>query len=134
MKELYFAQLQELSGQAVAHLLVGWLLSYPLMGPIFRSATQGWLFRLPLTVTIASFLSVQAANWGRPKKAFHEVMSQPAPHGSYLRRSIKEHFPVWWNEVSKELHENGYSLPEMNEYDKQVQIPRTSTHFDATFY
>jgi len=63
---------------------------------------------------------------------FHEIVSQPAPHGSYLRRSIKEHFPVWWNEVSTDLNANGYSLPEMTQYDKQIEIPKTHTHFDAS--
>ena len=61
-------------------------------------------------------------------------MSQPAPHGSYLRKSIAHHFPVWWSDVSKNLHENGYSLPEMNEYDKRTTIQETHTHFDATYY
>ena len=32
------------------------------------------------------------------------------------------------------MHENGYSLPEMNEYDKRTEMPKTHTKFDATFY
>ena len=85
-------------------------------------------------MTFATFLGVQASNWQRPSKAFHEIMSQPAPHGSYLRRSLKEHFPVWWNDVSGQLHTNGYSLPEMTQYDKATEIPKTHTRFDPTFY
>mmetsp|Transcript_37296 Transcript_37296/g.35901 ORF Transcript_37296/g.35901 Transcript_37296/m.35901 type:complete len:85 (+) Transcript_37296:235-489(+) len=82
----------------------------------------------------ATFLGVQGSYWYRPSKPFHELVCQPAPHGSYLRRSLKEHFPVWWNQVSKQLHENGYSLPEMNEYDKKLDIQKTHTRFDSTFY
>ena len=89
--------MQELSGQAVAHLIFGYALTFPLMGPIFKSHTHKWVFRFPVMATIATFLSVQAANWPRESRTFHEIMSQPAPHGSYLRRTIKEHFPVWWN-------------------------------------
>ena len=58
MKELYFSQLQELSGQAVCHMIFGWALTYPFFGPIFKSATHGWSFRFPVAVTIALFLSV----------------------------------------------------------------------------
>jgi hypothetical protein len=100
MKELYFWQLQEMSGQFVAHVIFGWALTYPLMGPIVKSHMHGWMLRFPVAMTVATFLGVQASNWQRPSKTFHELMSQPAPHGSYLRRSIKEHFPVWWNDVS----------------------------------
>lgn len=39
-----------------------------------------------------------------------------------------------WNDVSAELHENGYSLPEMSQYDKRVELPKTHTRFDNTFY
>ena len=85
-------------------------------------------------MTFATFLGVQASNWQRPSKTFHEIMSQPAPHGSYLRRSLKEHFPVWWNDVSGQLHTNGYSLPEMPQYDKSVEIQKTHTRFDPSFY
>ena len=134
MKELYFWQLQELSGQFLAHFIVGWGLTFPLMGPIVRSATHGWMLRFPVALSIATFLGVQGSNRRRPSRTFHEIVAQPAPHGSYLRRSIKEHFPVWWNDVSKELSDNGYSLPEMNEYDKKLEIQNTHTKFDTSFY
>ena len=134
MKELYFWQLQEMSGQFVSHVLFGWALTYPLMGPIVKSSLHGWMLRFPVAMTFATFLGVQASNWQRPSKTFHEIMSQPAPHGSYLRRSLKEHFPVWWNDVSGQLHTNGYSLPEMPQYDKSVEIQKTHTRFDPSFY
>merc|ERR1712086_513116 len=72
-----------------------------------------------------------AAAWERPSTAFHELVSQPAPHGSYLRRTVREHFPVWWAQVSADLHADGYSLPEMNEYDKSTTIQRSHTQFDS---
>ena len=75
MKELYYQQLQELSGQAVCHLLFGFSLSFLMMGPVVRSATHGWMLRIPPTLTIATFLSVQASNWQRPNRTFHELMS-----------------------------------------------------------
>jgi hypothetical protein len=130
MKELYAWQLQELSGQFIVHTAVGWGLTFPLMGPIVKSATHGWYLRLPVALTFATFLGVQASAWERPSKAFHDLVAQPAPHGSYLRRSIKEHFPVWWNSVSANLHQNGYSLPEMNEYDKSTKIQNNHISFN----
>ncbi len=102
--------------------MVGWGLTFPLMGPIVRSATHGWMLRLPPALCFATFLSVQGSAWERPSKQFHDLMAQPAPHGSYLRKSVKEHFPVWWNHVSADLHSAGYTLPEMNEYDKAILI------------
>ena len=116
------------------YFLAGWGLTFPLMGPVVRSAHHGWLLRMPIALSFASFLGVQGSNWARPNKTFNEIMSQPAPHGSYLRRSVKEHFPVWWSEVSSDLHESGYSLPEMNEYDKKMEMQKTHTRFDTTFY
>ena len=97
MKELYRWQLQELSGQFVAHTLVGWLLTFPLMGPVVKNVAHGMALRLPVTLTFATFLGVQASAWERPNKCFHDLVSQPAPHGSYVRKTLKEHFPVWWN-------------------------------------
>ena len=90
-----------MSGQFVAHVLVGWGITYPLMGPIIKNFHYSVWLRLPAAATFATFLGVQASNWQRPSKAFHEIVSQPAPHGSYLRRSLKEHFPVWWYETTK---------------------------------
>ena len=115
-------------------MIFGWALTYPLMGPIVKSSVHGWMLRFPVAATVATFLGVQASNWQRPSKVFHEIMAQPAPHGSYLRRSLKEHFPVWWNDVSGQLHTNGYSLPEMAQYDKSIEMPKTHTRFDSTFY
>ena len=101
------------------------------MGPIIKNGPHNWMLRLPPTLTIATFLGVQASAWERPSKTFHDLVSQPAPHGSYLRRSIKEHFPVWWNSISANLNESGYSLPEMNEYDKSTTIQASHTQFDS---
>ena len=131
MKELYYWQLQELSGQFLAHTLVGWGLCFPLMGPIVRGATNGWMLRFPFALSFATFLGVQASAWERPSQAFHDLVSQPAPHGSYLRRTLREHFPVWWSSVSSSLHTSGYSLPEMNEYDKATTIQKSHTQFDS---
>ncbi len=58
MKELYNSQLQELSGQFVVHSAAGWALCFPLMGPIVRSATHGWMLRLPFALSFATFLGV----------------------------------------------------------------------------
>ena len=97
MKELYTDQLQVLAAEATCNMVAGWALTYPLLGPILRAQAQNFILRTPAAVTFACFLSVQMANWQSPSKAFHEIVSQPAPHGSYLRRTLREHFPVWWN-------------------------------------
>ena len=58
-------------------------------------------------------------------------MSQPAPHGSYIRRSLKEHFPVWWHDISQDLHDKGLNLPEMHQYDKAINMPKSHTTFNS---
>ena len=61
-------------------------------------------------------------------------MAQPAPHGSYLRRSVKEHFPIWWHDTSANLALNGYNLPEMNEYDRMIHYPKSHTKFNPMMH
>ena len=58
MKELYVQQLQELSTQTVAHFGFGYALTFPLMGPIVRSATHGWMLRFPVALSFATTLAV----------------------------------------------------------------------------
>ena len=41
---------------------------------------------------------------------------------------------MWWHATEEKLQENGYSLPEMQRYDKQTAIPETHTRFDTSFY
>lgn len=100
------------------------------LGPIVRGVGINYALRLPVALTIGTFMGVQAQTWERKSQTFHEIVSQPAPHGTYLRNTIKEHFPVWWASVSADLHNAGYSLPEMNEYDKSTTIQRSHTQFD----
>ena len=119
-----------LSVQAFFNTGFAYLLTFPAMGPMLRSSTHNNLLRLPLTLTFMTFLQLQSSNWMVESKQFHEIMTQPAPHGSYLRRSLKEHFPVWWEQTSAQMHANGYSLPEMNEYDRATKMPKSHTRFD----
>ena len=58
MKELYHTQLQELQVQAMCHLAVGYAATFPIMGPMLRSSTHNWILRLPLTLTLTTFLAV----------------------------------------------------------------------------
>ena len=75
MKSLYHWQLQELSGQFVAHSMVGWGLTYLLTGPIIKGPAVGWYVRMPFALSFATFLGVQAAAWERPNKSFHELVT-----------------------------------------------------------
>ena len=85
-----------------------------------------------MALVVSSFLGVQAQTWKRPSKPFHDIVSQPAPHGTYLRRTLKDNFPRWWNDVSRTLYENGHNLPEMNEYDHSIEVPNHPEKFDTT--
>jgi hypothetical protein len=58
MKELYFSQLQELSGQFVAHSIVGFGLAMLLMGPVAKSRVHIFWLKLPPALTFATFLGV----------------------------------------------------------------------------
>ena len=100
------------------------------MGPITRSFVHSWTLRAPVGLALTLFFHQQSQYMPRRSKIFNELMAQPAPHGSYLRRSIKEHFPVWWHDTSATLAKNGYNLPEMNEYDKIKHMPKSHTQFN----
>lgn len=114
----------------MAHALFGWVGTYLVMGPLLRNVGHNYAMRIPISLSIATFMGVQAQTWERDSMVFHEIVSQPAPHGSYMRATIKEHFPVWWATVSADLHKSGYSLPEMNEYDKSTTMQKSNTIFD----
>ena len=83
------------------------------MGGMVKGHAYSRHLRLPVAMTFGTFFACQASSWERPSKAFHDLVSQPAPHGSYFRKSLRENFPVWWHEISTSLHTNGYNLPEM---------------------
>ena len=131
MKTLYKNQVGRLAVQWTVNYALGWALTYPLMGPIIRAQTHTFVFRFPVALTFALFLHQQAQYKQSPNKIFHELMAQPAPHGSYLRKSLKEHFPVWFHSTSMTLAKNGYNLPEMNEYDKIKFMPKSHTKFNS---
>jgi len=114
----------------MAHSVFGYLAAYVTMGGLVRGHAYSRHLRLPVAMTYATFLAVQASAWERPNKTFHDLVSQPAPHGSYYRKTLKEHFPVWWHEISDNLYKNGYNLPEMAEYDKSTEIQRSHSQFD----
>ena len=116
---------------AFVNTTFAYMMTFPLLGPMLRSSTHNWILRLPLTLSLATFLTIQYSNYAMPNRAFTEIMTQPAPHGSYLRRTIKEHFPVWWNRTSAELTARGHSLPEMNEYDRATEMPKIHNSFNA---
>ena len=59
-------------------------------------------------------------------------MVQPNPHGSYVRKSIRHHFPNWWKDVSKTLEENGVNVMEMDSYDEKTDMPEITGKFDTT--
>ena len=73
----------------VAHFGFAWIITFPLMGPIVKSASHGWILRFPPAMALGCLLHQNGANWERGNKSFHEIMVQPAPHGSYLRKSLK---------------------------------------------
>ena len=102
-KELYSLHLRYCSIYWVMNASAGIFTSYVLMGPVIKNLNIHFATRFAPAVTFAFFYGVQMAQWERPCKAFHEIVSQPAPHGTYVRTLIKEHFPVWWYHVSKKL-------------------------------
>ena len=61
-------------------------------------------------------------------------MAQPNPHGSYMRKLVRYHFPAMWDDISETLYENGLNVIEMNEYDKKTTMPEISHKFDKKLY
>mmetsp|Transcript_15922 Transcript_15922/g.24589 ORF Transcript_15922/g.24589 Transcript_15922/m.24589 type:complete len:132 (+) Transcript_15922:3-398(+) len=60
MKELYRHQLQELSGQFVAHFAFGWAAAVAISGRLFKGHFYSWWYRFPMAVSLGGFLSIQA--------------------------------------------------------------------------
>ena len=131
-KDLYANQLGNMIWQTLSCFGLGYVATSIIMSPTIISPTNGYLLRLPMLAVLTSFLCVQSPHWMRPNQEFHEIMWQPNPHGSYVRKVVRFHFPKLWEDVSANLHENGYNLKEMNEYDNQVEMPELSEKFDTT--
>lgn len=134
MQELYYWQVVDIMLQGTASLALGYASAFFMTGPIIKSGAHGKWLRFPFALLSAQFISIQFSNLARPAPAFNDVMCQPSPHGSYLRRSIREHFPAWWYVVSANLHKEGFNFPEMNEYDKQTMIQKSHTSFNDKLY
>jgi hypothetical protein len=49
-------------------------MAWLVMGPIAKSRAHIFWLRLPPALTFATFLGVQASNWHRPSRPFHELM------------------------------------------------------------
>ena len=116
----------------VSAALFGVALSHLTLYPIMIRTRHAILARWPFAFLFAGICCQVTGNWMRPNKHFHEIMAQPNPHGSYARKMIKYHFPIWYEGVSATLHEGGYNLIEMYEYDKQLQMPELTSKFDDT--
>jgi hypothetical protein len=67
-------------------------------------------------------------------RPFHEVLTQPEPNGKYIRTILKEQYPRHWSLISKQLHELGYNLREMNEYDNKIYMPDVNNKYDDSWY
>ena len=131
-KDLYGYQIANLAFQHTSAFLLGVGLSYIVMNPVIKVNQIGFIQRLPVAALFGTFFWIQSGNWMRSNEVFHEIIWQPNPHGSYVRKVIRYHFPKWWSQISETLHENGYNLKEMNEYDKQIEMPSIEDRFDTT--
>ena len=134
MQELYYWQVLDMIIQAGVSFGLGYAATFFVMGPVIKSGAHGKFLRFPFAALFGQFIAIQFSNVPRPAPAFNDVMCQPSPHGSYLRRSIREHFPAWWYTVSQNLHNEGFNFPEMNEYDKQEMIQKSHTSFNDKLY
>lgn len=93
---------------------------------------MAWSYMLGLA--FAGAASIQTTKWAKPNLPFHNLAAQPNPHGSYLRKVMKYHFPLFWEDTSRILYENGYNLVEMNEYDDKTTFPTLGHKFDKSVY
>ncbi len=117
------------------NLATGYLLAYPILGRFTRGVAHHSLtVNLGATIAIFTFLHLAYADFENKDKAFHEIMTQPNPHGSYVRKAIRHHFPCWWSDISLNLHANGYNLKEMNEYVAKTDMPEIRHKFDKNLY
>ena len=74
MKDLYQGILAEMAAQTVVFSGIAYFVSYPLLGPFFRSAHHFWHARFPTVLCLALFFNVQARKWMRPEESFHQLM------------------------------------------------------------
>ena len=66
------------------------------MGSFVRGSA-GWIqYQFPAWVALTLFFKIQRAVRDKPSQDFHDLVAQPNPHGSYVRNTIRHHFPAWW--------------------------------------
>ena len=134
MKQLAIQMQYRLAGLNFAGFAFAYLLSFPVLKLPYAFTAISRQIRIPFAFTFGAYFSMKLQEYPFSSRFYHDLMVQPAPYGGYMRKTVKNHFPVAWYYTSSHLHELGYSLPEMNEYDKSTQIPETHTTFDDTFF
>lgn len=135
MKELFSFQLVEMRSQFMFSCMAGYAGAVLFWsGRHLSSKQHKWMLRLPVWLTFTSTMCLFMQNYPRHCQPYHDLMAQPAPHGSYLRRTVREHFPYQWRMNSAQLYRAGINVPEMNEYDKSTEMPKSSTIFNSNFY
>jgi hypothetical protein len=51
-----------------------------------------------------------------PRKLYTDLVCDDGADGSYIREVLRTRKPGLWQKVSKQLFENNFNFPEMNEY------------------
>mmetsp|Transcript_8801 Transcript_8801/g.7777 ORF Transcript_8801/g.7777 Transcript_8801/m.7777 type:complete len:132 (-) Transcript_8801:220-615(-) len=73
-KDLYAHQLGNMACQTASCFALGFGSTYILMSPTIKSATHGFLLRMPLGLLLSAFLCNQSGHWMRPNQYFHDIM------------------------------------------------------------
>ena len=51
-----------------------------------------------------------------PRKLYTDLILDNGADGSYIREILRKRKPGLWQKVSRQLFENNFNFPEMNEY------------------
>ncbi|MCB0369354.1 MAG: hypothetical protein KDD45_07845 [Bdellovibrionales bacterium] len=51
-----------------------------------------------------------------PRKLYTDLIADNGADGEYVRETLRTRKPALWNKISKQLFENKFMFPEMNEY------------------
>lgn len=97
--------------------------TYLMQGPVQRSHS-GYRYQWPYFLLAYPFTCWFMFTLPIPRRLYTQILTDPDLDGNYVRNRLKNATPGLWRKLSRQLFQQGYRFPELNEVTQGVtQFP-----------